>query len=77
MNITHGIQKTTGSAETENEKKIKSYIKARGEAEMDKLLSIALWILIPIAILLAICGTSVVVCLCLNLFFGINVFRLT
>lgn len=44
---------------------------------MDKLLDIALWILIPIAILLAICGTSVVVCLCLNLFFGINVFGLT
>ena len=39
--------------------------------------TLALWILIPIAILLAICGTSVVVCLCLNLFFGINVFGLT
>ena len=44
---------------------------------MDKLLSIALWILIPIVILLAICGVSVVVCLCLDLFFGVNVFRLT
>lgn len=44
---------------------------------MDKLLEIALWILIPIVILLAICGASVVVCLCLNLFFGINAFRLT
>lgn len=43
---------------------------------MDKLLSIALWILIPIGILLAICVTSIVVCLCLNLFFGINAFRL-
>lgn len=43
---------------------------------MDKLLCIALWILIPIVVLLAICGTSVVVCLCLNLFFGINAFRL-
>ena len=48
-----------------------------GEARMDKLLDIALWILIPIVVLLAVCGTSVVVCLCLNLFFGINVFGLT
>ena len=51
--------------------------KGRSVKKMDKLMEIALLILIPIVVLLAICGTSVVVCLCLNLFFGINVFGLT
>lgn len=44
---------------------------------MDKLMEIVLWILVPIVVLLAICGTSVVVALCLHLFFGVNVFGLT
>ena len=44
---------------------------------MDKLLEIALWILVPIAVLLAICGASVVVALFLHLFFGVNVLGLT
>ena len=44
---------------------------------MDKLLEIALWILAPIAVLLAICGASIVVALFLHLFFGANVFGLT
>lgn len=44
---------------------------------MDKLLDIALWILIPLAILLAICATSIVIALFLNLFFGVNLLGLT
>lgn len=44
---------------------------------MDKLLEIALWILIPIIVLLAVCGTSIVVALFLHLFFGVSVFGLT
>ena len=43
---------------------------------MDRILEIALWILIPIAILLAICGTSLVIALCLHLFFGVSIFGL-
>ena len=44
--------------------------------DMDKMLSVLLWILIPIAALLAICGTSIVVALCLRLFFGITLFKI-
>ena len=43
---------------------------------MDKLLEIALWILVPIVIVLAVCGASIAVALCLNLFFGVPVFGL-
>lgn len=43
---------------------------------MDKLLDIALWILIPIAILVAVCGAIIVVVIFLQ-FFGVNVFGLT
>ena len=45
--------------------------------KLDKLLEIALWILVPIAILLAIFGASIVVVLFLHLFFGVNLFGLT
>jgi len=43
---------------------------------MDKLLEIALWILVPILILLVVCGTSIVVALFLHLFFGLGVIGL-
>lgn len=44
---------------------------------MDKILDIALMILVPIAVVLAVCGTSLVVAFCLHLFFGVNFFGLT
>ena len=44
---------------------------------MNKLLEIALWILVPIVVLLAVCGTSIVIALFLHLFFGVGVFGLT
>lgn len=40
---------------------------------MERLTEIALWILIPIAVILAICGTTIVVALFLYLMFGIQV----
>lgn len=38
---------------------------------MEKLLDVALWILVPIAVILTICGTALVFALFLYLIFGI------
>lgn len=48
--------------------------KSLKEATMDKLLDIALCILVIIGVILAICATSIVVGLCLELLFKISIF---
>ena len=42
---------------------------------MDRLLEILLWVLLPITVLLVFFGSSIVVALFLELFFGVSIFK--